>query len=115
MATHEEQASSGRLVIAVVLGLLVASSALAHGPTVTVAYAGVKPATLTIRVGETVHFKNGNSSGAVCTVVIEDGSSTSRAVTRAQGWHHTFERAGRFPFQVKEMGSAKGVIVVVAE
>jgi hypothetical protein len=100
-------------VLLVALGW--ASIVYAHGPTVAVAYRGIVPPTLTIRIGEKVHFRNTNSTGSPCTVVLDDGTATGPTLGRSEGWHHPFEEVGRFPFHVKEMPSVKGVIIVVAE
>jgi len=111
-------ASSRGLLVALVTFLVVVLSAAqvaAHGPSVAVSYRGVTPKTLTIRVGEKVHFRNANSTGGPCTVVLDDGTATGPTLGRAEGWHHAFEQAGNFAYHVEEMPSAKGLIVVVAE
>ena len=99
----------------VALLLLGSSPAAAHGPTMRVAWSGIQPPKLTIRVGATVHFHNANTSGAPCTVVADDGSFRSPTLGRAEGWHHTFEKAGTFAFHLSEQSGAKGRIVVVEE
>jgi plastocyanin len=99
-----------------VLGALwLAVPAAAHGPSVAVSYRGVQPPTLTIRVGEKVHFRNANPTGSPCTVVLDDGSATGPTLGRSKGWHHPFEQAGRFGYHLAEMPSAKGVVIVVEE
>lgn len=101
------------------IGLLITVSlavpAWAHGPSVAVAYRGIEPPTLTIRVGDKVHFRNVNPTGSPCTLVLDDGSAILPTLTRSEGWHHGFEKPGHFAFYVKEMPSAKGVIVVVSD
>jgi plastocyanin len=99
------------LALGSTLGL--AAPAAAHGPTVRVTWSAVKPAKLTIRVGDTVHFTNATASGSPCTVVADDGSFTSPTLGRAEGWHHTFEKPGTFVYHVQEMSSARGTVVVV--
>ena len=94
--------------------LLASSPALAHGPTVKLSYARVQPAELTITVGQTVHFVNVNSAAGVVTVVEKGGSFESPPLARSEGWHHTFDEAGRFAFQVKEFPGREGDVVVVA-
>lgn len=101
-----------RLACAALL-LLWAGPASAHGPTVRVAWSGLKPATLTVRAGTTVHFHNANSSGSPSTVVADDGSFSSPTLGRAEGWHYTFEAPGSFDYHLSEQPSAKGRIVVV--
>ena len=101
------------LAWAFALGLASATSAaLAHGPTVRVAYSGVRPSTLSIEAGSTVHFVNSNASGGICTVVAEDGSFESPPMGRSEGWHYTFEEPGTYRFRVKEMSGKSGTIVV---
>lgn len=99
--------------LVLVLALLLAAPAAAHGPTVRVAWSGVRPATLTVRAGDTVHFHNANSSAGTCTVVGEGDAFRSPALGRAEGWHHTFPEPGTFPFHVAEFPDARGRIVVV--
>ena len=93
--------------------LLAAPLAAAHGPTVRLSYAGVRPARLVLVVGQTVHFLNANSGSGTCTLVAEDGAFEAPPLGRAEGWHHTFEAAGSFAFFVEEFPSARGEIVVV--
>ena len=62
--------------------------------------------------GATVHFMNANASGALCTLVADDGSLEGPAMTRAEGWHHTFEVPGTYRFHIKEMSGKTGTIVV---
>ena len=45
----------------------------------------MRPATLEIRAGETVHFRNANATGLVCTVVADDGAFESPALGRQGG------------------------------
>jgi plastocyanin len=98
-------------VAAVLLGA--AAPALAHGPTVRVAWAGVQPPALTVEAGATVHFHNANSGAGACTLVADDGAFRSPPLARGEGWHHTFATAGRFAFHVEEYPSARGEVVVV--
>jgi len=89
-------------------------AAFAHGDTVRVGYGSIRPERLVVVVGTTVHFHNANASGATCTVVFDGDAVRSPALGRAEGWHHTFETPGEFHFQLAEMPSRQGVIVVVA-
>jgi len=102
-------------VLLATLSLVLPRPAAAHGPTVRVAYGAIRPAVLTIRKGETVHFLNANTGGGPCTVVAEDGSFRSPVMERAGGWHMTFDEAGSFPFFVEEYSKAKGLVIVVEE
>jgi plastocyanin len=94
--------------------LLVAGPVYAHGDTIRVSYSAVRPARLVVEAGTTVHFHNANASGAPCTVVFDDGSTTSPPLGRAEGWHHTFEAPGEYPFHLEEYPSRTGRVVVVA-
>ena len=87
-------------------------SADAHGPTVRVAYSGVRPRVVSIEAGTTVHFQNANASGAVCTIVADDGSFESPPLSRAEGWHYTFDKPGSHAFHLKELAKSAGKIVV---
>lgn len=108
------------LAAAILLGLpaalllvLPAAPARAHGPTVQVAWSGVRPETLTVRAGTTVHFHNANLSASPCTVVADDDSFRSPTLPRGEGWHHTFREVGTFDFHLAELPGARGRIVVV--
>ncbi len=95
------------------VALALAPAAAAHGPSVKVAYANVRPAELVIRVGDTVHFQNANRGSGVCTIVADDESFASPTLTRETGWHHTFPKPGRFSYPVREFATSRGAIVVV--
>lgn len=95
------------------LVLLGASGAFAHGPTIRLSLAEIKPTELVVRVGDTVHFHNANRGGGTLTVVLDGQEEVPLA--RGEGWHHTFEEAGEYAFLVKEVVSAKGLVRVVAE
>ncbi|MCG8588335.1 MAG: hypothetical protein MJE66_03515 [Proteobacteria bacterium] len=90
-----------------------AATAAAHGPTVRVSNRRVTPPTLTIFVGDTVHFHNANAGTGTCTVVADDGSFESPTLARAAGWHHKFPEAGVYPFTVREFPGTRGTIKVV--
>ena len=90
-----------------------ASGAHAHGDTIRVSYAVLKPERLTVPAGTTVHFENANASGAPCTIVIGDGVARSPALGRAEGWHYTFENPGEHRFFVEEAPSRAGAVIVL--
>jgi len=94
------------------LALPPSSPASAHGPTVKVSYGRVSPALVVLRPGETVHFHNANAAPGTCTVVAEDGSFRSPPLERAEGWHYTFQKPGRFAFSVEGYPRARGEVVV---
>ena len=93
--------------------LLAPLAALAHGPTIRVSLTKIQPPELVIRVGDTVHFHNANRGAGTLTIVLDGVPEAPLA--RGEGWHHTFEEAGEFPFRVKEVLDAKGLVRVVAE
>jgi plastocyanin len=105
------------LAFAAAIGLLAlaAGHAVAHGDTIRVSYAAVRPERLVIGAGTTVHFHNANSSGAPVTIVLGAGDAAVRSpvLGRAEGWHHTFDLAGEHPFHVAESPSRTGLVVVV--
>ncbi len=92
---------------------LLAVGALAHGPTVQLAYGRINPEKLVIRVGDTVHFHNANSSPGPITLSAQ--SFEAPVLSKGKGWHYTFETAGEFAYSIQEFSSSKGVIVVVPE
>jgi plastocyanin len=75
----------------------------------------VRPSELAVASGTTVHFRNANATGAPCTIFSLDGSFESPVMTRSEGWHYTFEKAGRYAFRVKEMPHVEGVILVAGQ
>jgi len=100
------------LVASFTLMLATAGEAVAHGDTIKVSYAAVRPEKLIIKAGTTVHFHNANASPKVCTIVFDEGGLESPALARAEGWHYTFEKPGQYTFHLKELPSRTGVIVV---
>ena len=104
------------LVLATVLAAclpLAASTAQAHGDTIRLSYAAVRPERLTVPAGTTVHFENANASGSPITVVVGDGVARSPVLGRAEGWHYTFESPGEHRFVVEEAPSRTGVVIVL--
>ena len=94
------------------LGLLLAAPAWAHGPTLSGTYSKMRPQQLSIRAGDTVHFRNANSSDMTATFVAEDGHFESPALTRGEGWHFTFETPGVYEVKLAENGDNRATIVV---
>lgn len=97
--------------LALIAALLVASTALAHGPTVHVSVGRVKPVQIAVAAGTTIHFHYRASSGT-CTLVADDGSFESPTLAPGEGWHHAFETPGSFPYHVRENSAAKGTVLV---
>ena len=103
-----------RIIVAIgVFGsLLAATAAFAHGPSVRLSYDRVTPPKITIYAGQTIHFQNTSLTPRTLTVKAEDGSFESPPMGRGEGWHHTFEAPGSFPFAIVEFPSTKGAVVV---
>lgn len=111
-----------RSLAAAVALLLWAAPALAHGPTCAVSSTTVRPARLVVEVGDTVHFRNANSSGTPVTLLFEEAPAAARpsadeplrspTMGRAGDWHYTFEVAGEYRFVVEGL-SARGAVTVV--
>jgi plastocyanin len=113
-AIRPRAALAGLLLALLWLALLVpATPATAHGPTVRLAYGRVQPPTVTVEVGQTVHFHNASTSGAPVTVVALDGSFESPTLGRAEGWHYTFETPGDHPYRIREAAGSEGLVRVV--
>ena len=97
-----------------VVGLGLAHGAAAHGPTIEITHAAMKPALLNLYVGSTVHFKNQQAMPGGHTVVDATGAIESPPLEKAgDGWHYTFEEVGRYEVYVSQHPSAKATIVVV--
>ena len=101
-----------RTIPLLAVALLLAVPALAHGPSVQLSYGRVSPLELTIRVGDTVHFRNANPGFGACTIVGE--ALQGPTLAPGEGWHHTFEEPGVFPYHLKEYTSSKGRILVAS-
>jgi plastocyanin len=96
----------------VVICLLTATDALAHGPEVHLSYGRVSPAKVTIRVGQTVHFHNDSTTPRTFTVVADGGAFESPPLTRGEGWHHEFSEPGRYPYSISEFSDMIGLVLV---
>ena len=94
------------------LALAGAQPATAHGPSVKLSYEGMRPTEIVIAAGQTIHFQNVSSTARTFTLVADDGSFESPSMPRGEGWHHTFETAGRFTYFVRENPDRKGVVTV---
>ena len=107
--------SAPLLRVAAIVALLTATPAGAHGPTMRLAYDGVRPPQLAIRAGQTVHFVNASTTPRTFTLVADDSSFESPPLPRGEGWHHTFEAPGTYEIHVKEHPSLRASIVVAPE
>ena len=96
------------------LSLLAASPARAHGPTVEVSAASLKPVLLNLYVGTTVHFSSTLGAPEGLVVVDQTGALKSPRLTApGDGWHYTFDKTGTFEIHVEQHPDAKMRIVVV--
>ena len=88
--------------------------ASAHGPTIEVSHAELKPVLLNLFVGTTVHFSNTVSMPGGHVVVDESGLLESPPLMEpGDGWHYTFEKAGIYEIYIKQHPTAKARIVVI--
>lgn len=101
--------------VAALVTWLAAMPAGAHGPTVRLAYDGVRPPRLAIRAGQVVHFVNASTTPRTFTLVADDGSFESPPLPRGEGWHHKFEEPGTHDLHVKEHPDLRSSIVVAPE
>jgi len=68
------------------------------------------PATLRIKKGESVTWKN--SDDIDHTVDAEDGSFSSGTIKSGKSFTHTFKKAGKYPYSCHLHPRMKGTIVV---
>jgi plastocyanin len=68
------------------------------------------PATLTVKVGDKVSWKNSDS--AAHTVTFDDGSADSNDIANNATFDHTFSTAGTFAYHCKIHTNMKGTITV---
>jgi len=101
-----------RFAFALALVALVAAPALADEKMVHVFHDKLDPADVTIAVGDSVVFHNMVEMPGGHTVVADDGSFESPALAKDARYTHTFEKAGRYPFHVKQHPSVKGTVIV---
>ena len=100
--------------LAFAIVLLLAPAARAHGPTVEITEAGLKPPLLNLFVGTTVHFANTISAPEGLVIVDEGGTLASpRLRAPGDGWHYTFEQPGSHTIRIAERPQATMRIVIV--
>jgi len=68
------------------------------------------PATITIKVGETITWTNQDSAGH--TVVADDNSWTSDNLGTGAKFSHTFDTAGTFTYRCGVHPTMKGTVIV---
>lgn len=101
-------------IVAALLAV-VPAPARAHGPTVEIRASGLTPALLNLFEGTTVHFSNTIEAPSGLVVWIDE-TGTIRSPSLAKpgdGWHYTFEKAGRYSIRLAQRPEAKMTIVVV--
>ncbi len=96
------------------LSIVAAAPAWAHGPTVEITEAGLKPVLLNLYAGTTVHFSNTLMTPEGLVVVDETRALESPPLKApGDGWHYTFDKVGTFEIHVEQRPDAKMRIVVV--
>lgn len=94
--------------------LLFALPSFAHGPTIQIGHAEMKPKLLNLHVGTTVHFNNKDAMPGGHVIVDEAGTLESPPLVEVgEGWHYTFETPGTFELFVKQHPAARARIVVI--
>jgi len=89
-------------------------SAFAHGPTIEISHAEMKPALLNLFAGTTVHFQNTVEMPSGHVVVDEQGRIESPPLSQpGDDWHYTFEEEGVYEIFIRQHPDAKARIVVV--
>ncbi len=68
------------------------------------------PASLKIKVGQTIKFVNGDEEAH--TVTAKDGSFNSKALDTNEAWMYTFTKAGTFPYFCAIHPFMKGTVTV---
>jgi plastocyanin len=92
--------------------LLMAGLAFAHGPGIAMTRASFDPAEIRVPVGQVVHFTCLESVPRGLQVVADDGGFQSPRLARGEGFHHTFEKPGTYPYHLQQDPSVQGTIVV---
>ena len=101
------------LLLAALLG---AGAARAHGPTIEISHAEMKPALLNLFVGTTVHFANTVSMPGGHVVVDTEGRLESPPLEQpGDGWHYTFEEVGTYEVYLRQHPKTRARINVVPE
>jgi plastocyanin len=91
-----------------------AALAAADDAMVTIHHGRLDPASVTVPVGGTLHFTNGDAMPGGHSVAADDGSFTSPSLGKGDSWKHSFEKAGRYAYHIVQHPDVKGVVVVEA-
>jgi plastocyanin len=92
--------------------LLISGLAFAHGPGISMTHTSFDPAEISVPVGQVVHFTCLESVPRGLQVVADDGGFQSPRLARGEGFHHTFEKPGTYPYHLQQDPSVRGTIVV---
>lgn len=87
-----------------------ATTAPTGANTVTVANMSFSPATITIKVNDTVTWANNDS--VPHTVTADDHSFDSGSVASGRSYTRTFDKAGTYPYHCNLHPHMKGTVVV---
>jgi len=88
--------------------------AAAEGAEVTIHHGRLDPASVTVPVGGTVNFTNGDAMPGGHSVAADDGSFESPALGKGESWKHSFDAPGRHAYHIVQHPDGKGVVVVEA-
>ena len=97
-----------------IAAVLLAWAAVAWGAAATkaVSIKGMKynPASISIKAGDTVAWKNDDDRDH--TVVADDGSFKSEKIGSGESFSHTFSKAGKYAYSCSYHPRMKGTVVV---
>jgi plastocyanin len=104
-----------KLVLLISIALLTSGTLMAQRQREERADVSIKnraytPATLRIKKGESVTWKNNDNIDH--TVDSEDGSFSSGTIKSGKTYKHTFKKAGKYPYSCHLHPRMKGTIVV---
>ncbi len=84
----------------------------AGSTTIEVGHNRLRPAEISISVGDQVTFHNTDTMPGGHTIIADDKSFKSPPLGREVSWSHLFTKEGTFRFHIKQHPGAKGKIVV---
>jgi plastocyanin len=118
MITHLSQLAAARWLVSAMAAFALlgpASAATSGGPSpalsVQIKDFKYAPPTMTVHVGDTVHFVNDDSEAH--TVTAEDKSFDSAGLDTGDAWDHAFTKAGTYKYFCALHPFMKGTITVV--
>src|SRR5690349_12588475 len=101
------------LSILTILAVALLVGAAAATKSVSIKDMQFSPATVTVKVGDTVSWSNADDRDH--TVVADDGSFKSDNLGHGDSFQHKFTKAGRFGYHCNYHPRMKAVVVVTAE